>query len=96
MTNIVEEKDFDMAYDQIKKELANYSKEFLGWRTYVEIFDRNNYGGSNGIELGVNWSAIGTVTVDNAEAFIKVLTKATELAKNFKYNGYKIHYSEEE
>ena len=48
---------------------------------------------SNGIVIAkVNWAAIGSVTCDKALAFAKTVSKACELAKTFKYNGYKAIY----
>lgn len=42
--------------------------------------------------IGVNWSAIGTVTPDEALAFAKDIAKAAKLAQEFPYNGYMIEY----
>lgn len=44
------------------------------------------------VSLGVNWSAIGTVTPDEALAFAKDIAKAAKLAQEFPYNGYMIEY----
>jgi hypothetical protein len=46
------------------------------------------------IHLGVNWSAIGTVSAEEAVEFAGKLTAAAEAAANFKYNGYVITYGE--
>lgn len=42
--------------------------------------------------IGVNWSAIGTVTPDEALAFAEDIAKAAKLAQEFPYNGYMIEY----
>lgn len=44
------------------------------------------------ISIGVNWSAIGTVTPDEAMKFAENIAKAAKLAQEFPYNGYMIEY----
>ena len=44
------------------------------------------------IQMGVNWSAKGTKTPEETKIFAEKLNKASELAKNFEYNGYVISY----
>ena len=45
-----------------------------------------------GIEMGVNWAAIGAVKPEEAEAFAELLTEAAKAARDFPYNGYQIDY----
>ena len=61
-------------------------------RDYIELFTKPCYGRKEVVELGINWSAIGTVSPEKAEAFGKALVDASEVCKNFKYNGYEITY----
>lgn len=44
--------------------------------------------------MQVNWSAIGTVTPEEALEFATALTIAAKLAEGFKYNGYKVYYED--
>lgn len=46
------------------------------------------------IQIGVNWSAIGTVDHNQTREFADLLMVAADLASNFKYNGYKIVYGD--
>ena len=74
-------------YQEYNKALCEVQKS-VGDR--VDIYDM---GGSFGmpVSLGVNWSAIGTVTSDEALTFEDV-AKAAKLAQEFPYNGYMIEY----
>ena len=45
---------------------------------------------SNVVDLGVNWSALGTVNTEEAVNFTKHIQKAVELVNNFKYIGMEI------
>ncbi|MBL7575408.1 hypothetical protein SAMN00017477_0914 [Peptoniphilus asaccharolyticus DSM 20463] len=44
------------------------------------------------VNLGINWSAKGTVSIEEAKQFIKDLQEAVEEAENFKYAGCKPNY----
>lgn len=37
------------------------------------------------LNIGVNWSSIGTVSLEEAQEFINELQKAVDVAKTFKY-----------
>ena len=50
------------------------------------------HAGAAGIEMGVNWAAIGAVKPEEAEAFAELLTEAAKAARDFPYNGYQIDY----
>lgn len=57
------------------------------------LVEMSLYRDSNGIVVAkVNWAAIGSVTWEEALAFAEAVKKASELAKTFKYNGYKAVY----
>ena len=40
------------------------------------------------VNLGVNWSGLGTVTLDEAQEFINELQKVVDIARTFKYEGF--------
>lgn len=61
---------------------------------YVEIYA--DYGYRQPIQATVNWSAIGSVFPEEASKFAELLYEASKLAKNFKYNGYKVFYTDED
>lgn len=74
--------------DDVREEVDRVNENLKD--TLVEISVSRD---SNGIVVTkVNWAAIGRVTCDNALAFAETVTKACELAKAFKYNGYKAVY----
>ena len=62
--------------------------EGLGF--HVQVYEINHP--MNPIRLGVNWSAIGTVSADHAAACGAAITKAADLAANFCYAGYMLEY----
>lgn len=45
------------------------------------------------VNLGVNWSSKGTVSIEEAKQFIKDLQRAIDEVENFKYAGYEPDYS---
>ena len=62
-------------------------------KTPVNIFEVRghlNYLKKEPIRLGINWSTLGTVEVEEAEEFMAVMQQAIEDCKNYKYNGYTI------
>lgn len=77
-----------VSYQEYNKALCEVQKS-VGDR--VDIYDM---GGSFGmpVSLGVNWSAIGTVTSDEALTFAEDVAKAAKLVQEFPYNGYMIEY----
>lgn len=62
------------------------------WSSLGAIYNINSAlpGSNERIELGINWCANGTVELERAEMFAEEMKKVLELARNFKYNGYKI------
>lgn len=74
--------------DDVREELDRVNENLKD--TLVEV---SVYRNSNGIVVAkVNWATIGSVTCDDALAFAETVRKACELAKVFKYNGYKAVY----
>lgn len=74
--------------DDVREELDRVNENLKD--TLVDI---SVYRDSNGIVVAkVNWAAIGSVTCDKALVFAETVRKASELAKAFKYNGYKAVY----
>ena len=61
---------------------------------YVEIYA--DFGYRQPIQAIVNWSSIGSVSPEEACKFAKLLTEAAKLAHGFKYNGYKVYYTDED
>lgn len=53
----------------------------------TRIFDLKNPLDSK-VNLGINFSSSGTMTVEETKQFIEDLQKAVELVENFKYQGY--------
>ena len=62
------------------------------WSSLGAIYNINNEmpGSNERIELGINWCGCGTVELERAEMYAEEMKKVLELARNFKYNGYKI------
>lgn len=58
----------------------------------VMVMDMGSTLERRGIEMGVNWAAIGAVKPEEAEAFAELLTEAAKAARDFPYNGYQIDY----
>lgn len=74
--------------DDVREELDRVNESLRGSLVEVSV-----YRDSNRIVIAkVNWAAIGSVTCDEALAFAETVSKAGELAKSFKYNGYKAVY----
>lgn len=89
--------DYDLyieEFTRVQQELTDYGNKLFGedrWRTYAELsnmFMRE-------VKMQVNWSAVGSVNPEQAMKMAQLLTKAAELANNFKYNGYKVVFEEE-
>ena len=77
-----------VSMDDVREEFDRVNENLKD--TLVEV---SVYRNSNGIVVAkVNWATIGSVTYDEALAFAETVTKASELAKAFKYNGCKAVY----
>lgn len=46
------------------------------------------------VELSINWSCCGSVSIYTSELFMKRFNKVIEMVNNFPYNGYKLIYGE--
>lgn len=76
-------------YRQAFRELQEKAYEITNGT--INVFEKS-WDFSNPVELGVNWSALGTVSVADAEIFATKMMEVANLIKNFKYNGYMIEY----
>ena len=84
-SKVVHADDYDKELRKLKSQVNNSSIVKV-----EELYQTDDDGLGIKITLGVNWSAIGAVDVDEAEKFSKDLQKAISLIKNFKYNGYAV------
>ena len=62
------------------------------WSSLGAIYNINSEtpGSNERIALGINWCGNGTVELERAEMYAEEMKEVLELARNFKYNGYKI------
>ena len=89
--------DYCKARKEMQKKLDSITAQIYPEKKYcryVEIYA--DFGYRQPIEAVVNWSAIGSVSADEAVKFANLLYEASKLAKNFKYNGYKVFYTDED
>ena len=92
MTNTQEIKT--VGYGEYKRELYKLQEKYEGYDSHISIFESNNaYEGST-IQVSVNWSSIGAVSIEEAKEFARTLSEALEDCGNFKYNGYVINWCE--
>ena len=64
------------------------------WSSLGSIVNMGNeIFGDTTINVGINWCACGDVSLDRAEMFAKEMKQVLQLARNFKYNGYRIVYT---
>ena len=90
MTNTQEIKT--VSYGEYKRELYKLQEKYEGYDSHISIFESNNtYEGST-IQVSVNWSSIGAVSVEEARKFAHTLSEALEDCRSFKYNGYVIDW----
>ena len=77
-----------VSMDEVREEVDRMNESLKD--TLVEVSVHRD---SNSIVVAkVRWAAVGSVTCDEALAFAETVSKASELAKSFKYNGYKAVY----
>jgi len=96
-TNKVDYEEYCKAKKEMRDELDALTQELYPEKHYynlVEVYA--DFGYKRPISSEVNWSAIGSVSAEDAVKFAQLLTKAAELASNFKYNGYKVYYTDED
>lgn len=94
MTNTQEIKT--VSYREFNRELSKLQRKYErrgNNRSHVEIFELGDALENSPIRVGVNWSAIGTVSLEETEEFAHALLKAAEDCRNFKYNGYVIDWA---
>lgn len=77
----VSSKDYEMELKNLKRKLKNNDIGFVNMSPF-----------NTPICLGVDWFSSGDTSPDEAAKFAAEITKAAELAKSFKYNGYIIEY----
>ena len=61
---------------------------------HIEICDMSD-GYEAPIQIGINWSALGTLPVSDAREFAEKLLEAATAAEDFKHNGYTITYGDD-
>ena len=91
MTNTQEIKT--VSYGEYNRELYRIQEKYGKSNSHVEVFAMDSIYEDSGIQMGVNWAAIGTVSPEKAEEFARTLSEAIEDCKNFKYNGYVIDWT---
>ena len=91
MTNTQEIKT--VSFEEYRRELSKLQKKYGKGNSRVEIFPMDSIYEDSGIQMGVNWAAIGTVSPEKAEEFARTLSEAIEDCRNFKYNGYVIDWT---
>lgn len=72
----------DLALEAIREEIND---------DRIRIYD-TSFLAREGIKLGVNWSAIGTVSAEEAVEFAAALTRAADIAANHPMNGARVVY----
>ena len=91
MTNTQEIKT--VSYEEYNRELYRLQEKYGRGNSRVEVFAMDSIYEDSGIQMGVNWAAIGTVSPEKAEEFARTLSEAIEDCRNFKYNGYVIDWT---
>ena len=79
-------------YKEYRRELSKLQRKYEKGNSHVEVFAMDRIYEDSGIQVGVNWSAIGTASPEETEEFAHALLKAAEDCRNFKYNGYVIDW----
>lgn len=77
-------------YDDYKRELERVREELRKEIGGLDVQIQEISYTSKVVELGVNWSGLGTVNVEEAANFTEHIQKAMELVTSFKYNGMEI------
>lgn len=89
-------KEFCEARSEVQEKLDKFAVQvgFPKGCRYVEVY--SDFGFGKPVSSEVNWSAIGARPAGDAVKFAQLLMMASELARDFKYNGYKVYYKEED
>ena len=91
MTNTQEIKT--VSFEECRRELRKLQEKYRKGNSHVEIFTMGDIYEDSGVQAGVNWASIGTVSPERAEEFARALSEAIEDCRNFKYNGYVIDWT---
>ena len=93
----ISHREYCEARNEMQKKLDLYAEQVVktkGHYRLVEIYCE--YGCGHPIVTKVNWSAIGAVEPIEAVKFANLLMYAAGLANEFKYNGYKVYYEDDD
>ena len=82
-----------VSYEECRRELHKLQEKYRKGNSHVEIFTMGDIYEDSGVQAGVNWASIGTVSPEKAEEFARTLSEAIEDCRNFKYNGYVIDWT---
>lgn len=79
-------------YTKYLNELHEHIEQKVGaeWARRIQVYEMHRSNLREGIELGVNWSAIGTVSTDEAREFGNALDVIVREVETFPFNGYKV------
>ena len=97
MENKVNYEEYCKAKKEMRDELDELTQELFPEKRcfgLVEVYA--DFGYKRPVKAEVNWAALGSVSAEDAVKFAQLLTKAAELAQNFKYNGFKVYYTDED
>ncbi|MBR0280624.1 MAG: hypothetical protein IJQ81_03410 [Oscillibacter sp.] len=75
-----------VSYRTYLRALEKFRRELDTGRR-IEVYDMN-VGFDEPIQLGINWAAIGTVSIAEAREFAQNIMNVATAVENFKYNGY--------
>lgn len=76
-------------YRRLLNEQQKKIDEFIGFDK-VTLCERGDTSSHPEIDIQTSWASIGAVTADEAFKFAKAIELASEMVKNFPYNGYLI------
>ena len=76
---------YEIAIDALREEIDRNRES----NVKIEVFRISSFG-SGIIELGINWSCVGTVSVEETQAFANDLARATRLVRSCPLNGMKL------
>ena len=82
-----------VSFEEYRRELSKLQRKYGRGNSHVEVFAMDSIYEDSGIQMGVNWASIGTVSPEKAEEFARTLSEAIEDCRNFKYNGYVIDWT---
>jgi len=83
--------EYQIAKAEIDSVINDYRYNGSGcWSCLSPFSDEASLFNDKPVNMQINWASCGTVDLAKAEQFANELKEAIELARNFKYNGYKI------